>query len=105
MGLRRAQSLPSHPAMTAPPPIQGLQPSMVQTLNKLLEPERKLAPPPNLRVSLYNIATYSWINVMLVFVPIAWGAVSLPSRTTGDYFISSPSRTSNACFFPSISPT
>lgn len=105
MGIRRAQSLPSHPAMTAPQPIQGLQPSMVQTLNKLLEPERKLAPPPNLRVSLYNIATYSWINIMLVFVPIAWGAVSLIRRTNGDYFISRLGLTSNACLFPSTSPT
>lgn len=72
----RAQSLPTHPPVTQPPPVQGLQPSMVKTLNKLLEPEHKLAPPPTLKTSLYNIATYSWLNVMLIFVPIAWGVVS-----------------------------
>ncbi|KIO31158.1 hypothetical protein M407DRAFT_19786 [Tulasnella calospora MUT 4182] len=72
-GPRRAQSLPANPPPNPAGPVPALHPTIGQTLNKLLEPERKLAPPPNLRVSLYNIATYSWLNAMLVFVPVAWG--------------------------------
>ncbi|KAG8929488.1 hypothetical protein FRC01_004261, partial [Tulasnella sp. 417] len=67
---RRAQSLPAnHPPNSAGAPVH---PTIGQTFNKLLEPERKLAPPPTLRVSLYNIATYSWLNLMLLFVPVSW---------------------------------
>ncbi|KAG8945051.1 hypothetical protein FRC04_001212 [Tulasnella sp. 424] len=74
-GPRRAQSLPANPPTNPPGSVQGLHPTITQTLNKLLEPEHKLAPPPTLRVSLWNILTYSWLNLMLLFVPVAWGMI------------------------------
>ncbi|KAG8986750.1 hypothetical protein FRB90_003810 [Tulasnella sp. 427] len=85
-GPRRAQSLPANPPVGPAGPVQNLHPTMVQTLNKLLEPERKLAPPPTLRTSLVNIATYSYINVMLVFVPVAW-AVHFSHQTDTVIFV------------------
>lgn len=77
--VRRAHSLPSHPPVTmlSGP---GVQPSMVKTLNTLLVPEKKLAPPPGWKDSVMNTITYSNMNWFLIFVPIAWGMVSTCRR-------------------------
>jgi len=39
----------------------------------LLEPNKPLKPPPTYKTSLYNIATYSYLNILLVFVPVVFG--------------------------------
>ncbi|KAK4053542.1 hypothetical protein OIV83_001710 [Microbotryomycetes sp. JL201] len=42
-------------------------------LNKtLLEPSKPLASPPSLRQSFMHIIKYSWLNVLLVFIPVSW---------------------------------
>ncbi|KAG8896449.1 hypothetical protein FRB99_008884, partial [Tulasnella sp. 403] len=52
--VRRAQSLPSRAPLTSLPAPAVPQPSMVKTLNNLLQPERKLAPPPSWKDSFWN---------------------------------------------------
>ncbi|KDQ57174.1 hypothetical protein JAAARDRAFT_194344 [Jaapia argillacea MUCL 33604] len=42
------------------------------TLGAHLQPDKKLAPPPTLRHGLWAIITSSWLNVLLVFIPISW---------------------------------
>lgn len=39
---------------------------------KLLEPKKPIGREPTWRVSLLNIARYSWLNALLVFLPISW---------------------------------
>ena len=75
---RRAQSLPSRQAPGATVTVPGTLPPypMAKALGGLLQPDHKLAPPPGWKTSFINIATYSYINLMLIFVPIAWGVVS-----------------------------
>ncbi|KAM0788600.1 hypothetical protein ACM66B_001721 [Microbotryomycetes sp. NB124-2] len=50
------------------------QPSRKPTLlNKtLLEPSKPLDSPPSLRQSLMHIVKYTWLNVLLVFIPVSW---------------------------------
>ncbi|KAG8688588.1 hypothetical protein FRC11_005173, partial [Ceratobasidium sp. 423] len=66
---RRANSLPADPVTAVPmtPKVDyGL------ALTKMLEPEQKLAPPPTWTLSAVNIMKYSYLNILLVFVPVSW---------------------------------
>lgn len=40
----------------------------------LLEPEKPLKPPPTWRTSAINIAKYSYLNLLLVFIPVAFAS-------------------------------
>ncbi|KAG8744213.1 hypothetical protein FRC10_010575 [Ceratobasidium sp. 414] len=68
---RRANSLPVA-AMTMAAPSPGKLNLNLATLGKLLEPEKKLAPPPTWTTSATNIFRYSYLNVLLIFVPVSW---------------------------------
>ncbi|KAG8712400.1 hypothetical protein FRC08_014648 [Ceratobasidium sp. 394] len=68
---RRANSLPAAPMMTAAPSPGKLNLNLA-TLGKLLEPEQKLAPAPTWTTSATNIFRYSYLNVLLIFVPVSW---------------------------------
>ncbi|KAF8600013.1 calcium/proton exchanger [Ceratobasidium sp. AG-I] len=65
---RRANSLPAAPgaATTASPGKLNF------ALGKLLEPEQKLAPAPTWTTSAANIFKYSYLNLLLIFVPVSW---------------------------------
>ncbi|KAH7333849.1 Sodium/calcium exchanger protein-domain-containing protein [Rhizoctonia solani] len=41
-------------------------------LSKMLEPKQKLAPAPTWTLSAVNIMKYSYLNLLLVFVPVSW---------------------------------
>ncbi|CAE6432105.1 unnamed protein product [Rhizoctonia solani] len=66
---RRANSLPAGP-MTEVPATPKID--FGHALTKLLEPEQKLAPAPTWTLSAVNIMKYSYLNILLVFVPISW---------------------------------
>jgi len=65
---RRANSLPAAPGIAATTPPGKLN----FALGKLLEPEQKLAPAPTWTTSASNIFRYSYLNVLLIFVPVSW---------------------------------
>lgn len=58
------------------PPLNRASASQANIPNRLaglLEPNKPLKPPPTYKTSLYNIATYSYLNILLVFVPVVFG--------------------------------
>ncbi|GAA5878619.1 hypothetical protein JCM8547_003846 [Rhodosporidiobolus lusitaniae] len=57
------------PAGGAPLHNPGPRPAL---LSKLLEPKKPVGRNPSFRQCLVNTAKYSWLNVMFVFVPVAW---------------------------------
>ena len=44
-------------------------------LNGLLQPPETVEDAPSVLIQLRTIATYSWLNLLLVFIPISWAAV------------------------------
>jgi hypothetical protein len=69
---RRANSLPSTAVVHAD---SGPVPRLAW--NTLLEPAKKIkAAQPSLRECIVNTIKYSWRNVMLVLIPVAWAVVS-----------------------------
>ena len=77
--LRRASSLPARSPLTANHDQGGPHPFLAGAFNNLLTPARKLADPPGWKDSAINIIKYSYINVLLIFIPISWGCVSYSS--------------------------
>ena len=78
-GPRRGKvSLPFHP--TAQPkeklPDSIPIPSLERMFTGLLQAPRPVGDAPTILGQLRNIATYSWLNLFLVFIPISWAAVS-----------------------------
>ena len=71
-------SLPFHP--TAHPkeklPPGFPVPSFERMFTGLLEAPRPVGDAPSVLNQLRNIATYSWLNLLLVFIPISWAVVS-----------------------------
>ncbi|BGP56684.1 hypothetical protein JCM8202v2_004314 [Rhodotorula sphaerocarpa] len=39
---------------------------------KLLEPKKRLGKNPSVRQCMINVARYSWLNLLFVFVPVSW---------------------------------
>ncbi|GAA5899352.1 hypothetical protein JCM8208_001624 [Rhodotorula glutinis] len=81
-GLRQRRPKPDR-ARTAPPlgrddGGEAPTPGVARTATKpligmhLLEPRIPVATAPGWRSSLNNIVRYSWLNVLLVFVPVSW---------------------------------
>ncbi|BGP38614.1 hypothetical protein JCM10450v2_002563 [Rhodotorula kratochvilovae] len=77
------QRRPKPPRATTAPPLHGAaldepMPGVHRTTTRpligmhLLEPRVPVAKAPGWRSSLINIAKYSWLNVLLVFVPVSW---------------------------------
>ncbi|KAG9007757.1 hypothetical protein FRB94_013992 [Tulasnella sp. JGI-2019a] len=59
--------------MMAPTPIAGIKlRSWRQQLSSLLVPRKKVGKEPSLRSSLKAIVLCSWLNVLLVFLPLSW---------------------------------
>ncbi|KAH7927949.1 calcium/proton exchanger [Leucogyrophana mollusca] len=49
----------------------------------MLQPEKKLGPPPSAWRSIRSIILASWLNVLLVFIPISWALnFALPDQQT-----------------------
>lgn len=80
-GLLRSESAPDlgrselviqadEPQIRAPLPL---------ITKSLLEPSRPIGKPPGWKTSALNIARYSWLNVLIVFIPVRlrleWGAI------------------------------
>jgi hypothetical protein len=51
-------------------------PSLERMFTGLLQAPRPVGDAPPILGQLRNIATYSWLNLLLVFIPISWAAVS-----------------------------
>ena len=78
-GPRRGKlSLPFHP--TAHPkeklPDGFPVPSLERMFTGLLQAPRPVGNAPSVLRQIRNIATYSWLNLLLVFIPVSWAAVS-----------------------------
>ena len=77
-GPRRKLTLGFHPTLH---PKEELPtgfpiPSLEKAFDRLLEAPRPVGDAPSFPNQLRNIAMYSWLNVLLVFLPISWVAVS-----------------------------
>lgn len=71
---RRANSLPARTAPTETNPAPPGQPfDWLKNLDTLLVPQKKIVQRPNLTQCFVNTIKYSWINVMLLLIPVAWG--------------------------------
>ncbi|KAJ6494772.1 Sodium/calcium exchanger protein-domain-containing protein [Mycena vitilis] len=46
--------------------------SIVRAATTLFTPERKIAKAPSVLVSIRSIITASWLNVLLIFIPLSW---------------------------------
>ena len=88
-GTRRTQTLPggrphgklslpfhptAHPKEKLPPGFPV--PSFERMFTGLLQAPRPVGDAPPVLNQLRNIAMYSWLNVLLVFIPISWAVVS-----------------------------
>ena len=71
-------SLPFHP--TAQPKEKLPEVISVPSLNRmftgLLQAPRPVGNAPTVLVQLRNVATYSWLNLLLLLIPVSWAAVS-----------------------------
>jgi len=71
-------SLPFHP--TAQPkevfPDGVPIPSLERMFTGLLQAPRPVGDAPPVLRQIRNIATYTWLNLLLVFIPVSWAAVS-----------------------------
>ena len=68
---------PTEPLKEKPPdgPPGTLRGSMFAVLF-VAHPHRSVEAVPSVLDQLRNIATHSWLNLLLVFIPISWAAVS-----------------------------
>ncbi|KAH7906844.1 Calcium/proton exchanger [Hygrophoropsis aurantiaca] len=65
----------------SPPRITSL--SLRRVATTMLQPEKKIGPPPNVWKSIRSIILASWLNVLLVFIPISWALnFALPDQQT-----------------------
>ena len=75
---REKGSLPFHP--TAHPKEKLPEVISIPSLNRmftgLLQAPRPVADAPPVLAQIRNVATYSWLNLLLLFIPVAWAAVS-----------------------------
>lgn len=46
--------------------------SLAQSVTELFTPEHRLKPAPTLKKSIINIIKFSWINVLLLLIPVSW---------------------------------
>ncbi|KAF7312323.1 hypothetical protein MIND_00245400 [Mycena indigotica] len=57
--------------------------SLARARTSLFTPDKKIAPPPGVLRSIRSIITASWLNVLLVFIPISWAFhFALPDKNT-----------------------
>ena len=45
---------------------------LARTFTELLTPEHRLAPAPTTLQSIKNIICFSWLNLLLIFIPVSW---------------------------------
>ncbi|KAG8848971.1 hypothetical protein FRB91_010361 [Serendipita sp. 411] len=75
---RRANSLPANPArpeLTHAPTGQPFD--WRKGWDTLLQPTKKIVSRPTLTQCFVNTVKYSWINVMLLLLPVAWAVSSI----------------------------
>lgn len=77
-GSRGKGSLPYHPTAHSKEKLpEGISvPSLERMFAGLLRPPKPVGDAPSVLRQLRNIATYSWLNVLVVFIPVSWAAVS-----------------------------
>ena len=74
-GSRGQGSLPFHPA--AQPKEKRPEDISPPSLNgSLPQAHRTVADAPPVLAQIRNIFTYSWLNLLLLFIPVSWAAVS-----------------------------
>lgn len=77
-GPREKGSLPFHhtsqPKEKLPEVISI--PSLNRMFTGLLQAPRPVADAPPVLEQIRNIVTYSWLNLLLLFIPVSWAAVS-----------------------------
>ncbi|KAG8815875.1 hypothetical protein FRC17_000564, partial [Serendipita sp. 399] len=72
-GPRRANSLPANPAR---PELEKLNTQPIdwrKGWDTLLQPAKKINKRPTLTQCFVNTLKFSWLNVMLLLIPVAWG--------------------------------
>ncbi|KIJ67078.1 hypothetical protein HYDPIDRAFT_38504 [Hydnomerulius pinastri MD-312] len=63
--------------------VQRKKTSLLDRAATLLQPEKKIGPPPTVWRSIRAIILASWLNVLLVFIPISWALnFALPQQHT-----------------------
>ncbi|EMD34141.1 hypothetical protein CERSUDRAFT_141642 [Gelatoporia subvermispora B] len=61
---------------------------LTHVMSLQLKPEKKLRPPPALRDGLKAIATTSWLNLLLVFIPVSWALnFALPKTNSNETLV------------------
>ena len=77
-GPRTKGYLPFHPTAHPKEKLpEGISiPPIQRMFTGLLEAPRPVGDAPSIRGQLWNIVTYSWLNLLLLFIPISWAAVS-----------------------------
>ena len=77
-GPRGKVSLPFHPTAQPKEKLpEGISiPPFERMFTGLLQAPRPVGDAPPILRQLWNIATYSWLNLLLVFIPVSWAAVS-----------------------------
>ncbi|GAA6037888.1 hypothetical protein JCM8097_009475 [Rhodosporidiobolus ruineniae] len=68
----RAATAPAGGNQKEEEPTPGLVRRGTQAVGALFEPKVPVAPAPGWRSSLKATVTYSWLNILLVFVPVSW---------------------------------
>lgn len=70
--------LPYHPTAQSKEklPEGNPLPSFEKMFTGLLQPPRPVGDAPSVLRQLRNIATHSWLNLLLLFVPVSWAVVS-----------------------------
>ncbi len=97
-GPRGKLSLPFHPTEHPKEKLpDGFPiPSFERMFTGLLQAPRPVGDAPSVLRQVRNIATYSWLNLLLVFIPISWAAVSvfplILSAACNQSHITSPTR-------------
>ena len=67
---------PAHPEENLPDDSRVTLSVAMLTVLFVAHPHRSVEAVPSVLEQLRNIATYSWLNVLLVFIPISWATVS-----------------------------
>ncbi|KAI6003425.1 Calcium/proton exchanger [Pisolithus marmoratus] len=83
-GTRQAHRSSTNPAAQSRPAnrVSGHD-SLKRHLTTLIQPEKKLSPPPSSWASVRAIILASWLNVLLVCIPISWALnFALPDQHT-----------------------
>jgi hypothetical protein len=70
-------ALPFHPTAQPKEKLPGaVVPPLEGLFKGLLDAPRRVGDAPSVLQQLWNVTTYSWLNLLLLFIPISWAVVS-----------------------------